>query len=75
VVAAVPPSFIDLTDKAITAAQAFQPITEAELAKLQEMSVGRGSIFQEEENRVNAGLALRHPDAENPHGHCPCMYA
>jgi predicted aldo/keto reductase-like oxidoreductase len=72
VVAAVPPSFIDLTDKAISAAQAFQPITEAELAKLREMSVGRGSVFQEEEKRVNAGQPLNawlHPD--NLHGHCP----
>jgi len=75
VVAAVPPSFIDLTDKAVTAAQAFQPITEAELAKLREMSVGRGSVFQEEENRIAAGLPLRHSDADNLHGHCPCMHA
>jgi predicted aldo/keto reductase-like oxidoreductase len=71
VIAAVPPSFIDLTDKAITAAQAFQPITEAEVAKLREMSVGRGSIFQDEENRVNAGQSLRALlDHDCPHGHC-----
>ncbi|MBN1508117.1 MAG: aldo/keto reductase [Sedimentisphaerales bacterium] len=71
VIAAVPPSFIDLTDKAISAAQAFQPITEAELATLRQMSVGRGSVFQDEENRVNAGQSLRallHQDC--PHGHC-----
>jgi predicted aldo/keto reductase-like oxidoreductase len=71
VVAAVPPSFIDLTDKAISAAQAFQPITEAELAKLREMSAGRGSVFQEDEKRVNAGQPLHarsHPDS--PHGYC-----
>jgi predicted aldo/keto reductase-like oxidoreductase len=76
VVAAVPPSFIDLTDKAITAAQAFQPITEAEVVKLRQMSVGRGSVFQEDEKRVNAGQPLQarlHPD--NPHGHCPCLSA
>jgi len=76
VVAAVPPSFIDLTDKAITAAQAFQPITETELAKLREMSAGRGSVFQADEKRVNAGQPLQarsHPD--NPHGYCPCMNA
>jgi predicted aldo/keto reductase-like oxidoreductase len=71
VIAAVPPSFIDLTDKAITAAQAYQPITEAELATLRQMSVGRGSVFQDEENRVNAGQPLRallHQDCL--HGHC-----
>jgi len=71
VIAAVPPSFIDLTDKAISAAQAFQPITEAELTKLREMSVGRGSVFQDDEKRVNAGQPLHawsHPDC--PHGHC-----
>jgi predicted aldo/keto reductase-like oxidoreductase len=76
VVAAVPPSFIDLTDKAITAAQTFLPITEAELAKLREMSAGRGSVFQEDEKRVAAGQPLdRHLYADNPHGHCPCMHA
>jgi len=76
VMAAVPPSFIDLTDKAITAAQSLRPITEVELARLREMSAGRGSVFQEDEKRVNAGQPLRaqlHPD--NPHGHCPFMNA
>jgi aryl-alcohol dehydrogenase-like predicted oxidoreductase len=76
VVAAVPPSFIDLTEKAVAAARAFQPITEAELAKLREMSVGRGSVFQEDEKRVAAG---RPPQgdryADHLHGHCPCMHA
>jgi len=76
VVAAVPPSFIDLTDKAVTAAQAFQPITETELARLRQMSAGRGSVFQEDEKRVNAGQPLQarlYPD--NPHAYCPCMSA
>jgi len=76
VVAAVPPSFIDLTDKAITAAQAFQSISETELTKLREMSVGRGSVFQADENRVAAGQPVYgHLYADSPHGHCPCMHA
>lgn len=76
VIAAVPPSFVDLTDKAITAAQAFQPITEPELTKLREMSVGRGSVFQDDEKRVAAGQPLqRHPYADNPHGYCHFAHA
>ena len=71
VIAAVPPSFIDLTDKSVTAAQAYQPITEAELTKLREMSVGRGSVFQEEEKLVNAGLPLHaQSHTDFTHGHC-----
>ncbi len=34
VVAAMPPSYLDLVDKAIRAACAYRPITDAEVAKL-----------------------------------------
>lgn len=72
VVSGVPPAFLDLTEKAIVAGRAFQPVTEAETAKLREMSASCGSVFQKEEERVALGHPLNeslYPDS--PHGYCP----
>jgi predicted aldo/keto reductase-like oxidoreductase len=76
VVAAVPPSFVDITDKAITAAQSYRPITDAEMARLREMSAGCDSLFRRDDERVAAG----HPPhgtlwAGSPHGYRPCAHA
>jgi predicted aldo/keto reductase-like oxidoreductase len=76
VVSAIPPSFLDLLDKAIVAGRAYRPITEPEVAKLREMGTGRGSVFKKDDDRVAMGHPLHeghHPD--NPHGYCPCAYA
>ncbi len=58
VVAAIPPSFLDLLDKAIRAGRSYQPITEAQVAKLREMGTGCGSVFKKDEDRVARGLPL-----------------
>jgi hypothetical protein len=50
-----PSSFLDIIDKAITAAQSYQPITDAEMARLRELSAGCGSLFRRDEERVAAG--------------------
>jgi aryl-alcohol dehydrogenase-like predicted oxidoreductase len=52
VVADVPPSFLDLQEKAVEAGLAYRPATEADARKLQEMARGCGSIFQREEDLV-----------------------
>ena len=52
VVAGIPPSFLDLLDKAIEAAQSYQPPTEAELAELKQIAKGCQSVFQREDGQV-----------------------
>ncbi len=51
VVAGIPPSFLDLVDKAIEAAKDYRPATEAELEQLKQMASGRLSIFEREEKQ------------------------
>jgi predicted aldo/keto reductase-like oxidoreductase len=76
VVAAIPPSFLDLVDKAILAGRAYQPITEPEVARLREMGIGCGSVFKKDEERVAMGLPLqRSHHLGNPHDYCPCAHA
>ena len=52
VAAGIPPSFLDLVDKAIQAGKTLRPISTEELADLEEMAKGRGSIFEKEEQSV-----------------------
>lgn len=76
VVAAIPPSFLDLVDKAVRAGRAYRPITDAEVAKLREMGTGCGSVFKKDEERVAMGLPLDRPlHPGHPHGYCPCAHA
>jgi len=67
----VPVSYLDLLDKCIKAARAYQPITEAEIAKLRELAAGCGSVFRKEDEQVAMGHPLHeslHPDS--PHECC-----
>ena len=71
VVAAIPPSFLELLDKAIEAAKRLQPVAPAETDKLREIARGCQSLFQREEaavawNRVPNGPVF--PDS--PHECC-----
>lgn len=52
VVSGIPPSFLDLLDKAIAAARSYQPPTEAELDELKQIAKDCTSIFQREESLV-----------------------
>jgi len=68
----VPVSYLDLLDKCIKAARSYQPITEVEVAKLQELAKGCGSVFRKEDDEAAAGHLSRasfHPDS--PHECCP----
>lgn len=51
VIAGIPPSFLDLVDKAIEAAREYRPPSEGELVQLQEMARDCLSIFEREEAR------------------------
>lgn len=65
----VPPSFLDLLDKAILAAKDDRPVSAIELTRLQELAAGAGSIFAHEEKR--AETASYHPAESTPDGDCP----
>jgi len=71
VISAVPPSWLDLLDKAIEAGRAIRPVSEAETLKLQEMAKDCKALFRRDEERV----ALGHRDAgptypDSPHECC-----
>jgi predicted aldo/keto reductase-like oxidoreductase len=61
VVAGIPPSFLDLLDKAIEAGRTYQPITDAESEKLKETAQTCLSLFQREDESVARGEPLRRP--------------
>jgi predicted aldo/keto reductase-like oxidoreductase len=68
----VPPSFLDLVDKAVVAARDYSPITAPEEEELRKIAAESESVFRREEEQV-AGKHPRHqllyPDS--PHDHCP----
>lgn len=67
VIAGIPPSFIDLVDKAIEMAKRYRPATEEELGKLEAMAAGKPSIFEEEEKRyASLGGSHEHDDQDGP---------
>lgn len=77
VAAGIPPSFFDLTDKAIEAAKTFSPITKDETEELKQLALGpHESLFIKEEQKV-ACAEPRHevlfPDS--PHECGPDNYA
>ena len=71
VVAAIPPSFLDLLDKAIEGAKRFQPITETELARCSETAQACLSIFQKDETQALWHHVPRSPRfPRDPHEGC-----
>jgi predicted aldo/keto reductase-like oxidoreductase len=72
VVAAIPPSFLDLYEKSLTAAKAFRPITEAELERLKGMAAKWESVFLDQQKQVSMGRPhhdLAFPDSPHECGH------
>jgi len=72
----VPPSWLDLVDKAVVAAQNYSPITEEEVETLRKIAGDCESVFRREEE----ALAGKHPRnrllyPDSPHDHCPCWHA
>ena len=70
VVAGIPPSFVDLLEKAIEAARHYRPIAETEVAQLKQMASGCGSIFDPEEKQVAFGKPCSMPYPETPWQSC-----
>ncbi len=74
-VAGIPPSFLDLLDKAIEAGRSYRPIKEDEIMKLQEIAKDCTSLFQREEEKVARGdYSLSPIYADSPHECCPGAY-
>jgi len=74
VVSAIPPSFLDLLDKAIEAGRGFRPVTDTETARLQAMADDCLSLFRGAEERVALGHATHEPLwPDNPH-ECWCRH-
>lgn len=76
VVAAIPPSFLDLLDKAIEAAKRLQPITPAELNRLGEIAQAGVSLFQKDDSQASWNRPPRDPlFPRNPHEGCGGQWA
>jgi len=76
VAAGIPPSFLDLVDKAITAGCSYSPITETESRQLEQTAQTCLSLFQREEEKVARGEPFHgpvYPDC--PHECCGGTYA
>lgn len=70
VVAAIPPSYLDLYEKSLTAAKTFRPITEAELERLKGMAAKWESVFLEQQKQVS--MAHPHHDLAFPDSPYEC---
>ena len=70
VVAGIPPSFVELLDKAIVAACAYRPATTGEKEELRRLAKTCESLFIREDQR-GEGVALQSepPFAEHPYGY------
>lgn len=75
VVAGIPPSFLDLLDKAIQGARSYRAPTESELNELKQIANTCESIFQREDAQVACASQCHGPAfPDSPHecggGHC-----
>ena len=74
VVAGIPPSFLDLLDKAILAARSYRPPTPAELDELQQIAKTCTSLFQKEDTQMACASPCHGQFIPvSPHG-CDCGY-
>jgi predicted aldo/keto reductase-like oxidoreductase len=64
VISGIPPSFVDLFEKSVTAAKAYKPATEAEVTQLRELAAKSASLFKRDEDAV--ATASYHPRPLHP---------
>ncbi len=62
VAAGIPPSFLDLLDRAIEAAKKYQPLDTAAVDQLKRMAETRDSIFIREENIATQNASIPYPN-------------
>ena len=76
VAAGIPPSFLDLLDKAIEGGRSYRRISAAETTQLKKTAETCLSLFQKQEEKVARGEPLLGPLYPNyMHGCCPCTHA
>jgi predicted aldo/keto reductase-like oxidoreductase len=79
VVSGVPPSWLDLVEKAIAAAKTYKPATDADVAELKKLAESGLSIFEREEKQFAMGGMSPHdlvyPDSPHEYGHGHGHYA
>jgi len=76
VVAGIPPSFLDLLDKAIIAGKAYRPITNQETSELETLAASCLSVFKREEDRIARGGPFGPTYLDSPYEDCPpCLQA
>jgi len=74
VAAGIPPSFLDLLDKAVESARSYRPPTESELDELQQIAKGCSSLFLKEESQVASASPCQGPIfPDSPH-ECDCQH-
>jgi predicted aldo/keto reductase-like oxidoreductase len=76
VVTGIPPSFLDLLDKAIIAAKSYRPLRDRQNERLRKVAESCLSVFEREEKLVAHGKPSDGPVyPDSPHECCPCAYA
>ena len=76
VAAGIPPSFLDILDKAIVASRKHRPITQPEMDELRRRAETCESIFKREEDKVACTDRWDGPVyPDSPHECCPHSYA
>jgi len=76
VVAGIPPSFLDLLDRAIEGGKSYRRITKEEVKQLRETADSCLSLFEREENQVARGEPFNKPIYPDcPHECCGGAYA
>ena len=75
VAAGIPPSFLDLLDKAIEAGRSYQPIADEETEQLKRTAEDCLSLFKPQEDAVARGGHLHEPYPDSPNMCCPCAHA
>jgi len=71
----IPPSFLDLLDKAIEAGRSYQPIADEETQQLKKTAADSLSLFKPQEDAVARGGYLHEPYPDSLNACCPCAHA
>lgn len=70
----VPPSWLDLVDKAVVAARDCTPITDEEVEELRKIAADCQSVFRKQETGVADGRSHNRFYADGAHDHCPAWH-
>jgi hypothetical protein len=76
VVTAIPPAWLDLTDKAIEQIKTYRQATDEDLDRCRKLAAKCQSVFQSVEESTTNKVSRTGPHApDNPHELPPCMHA